>query len=263
MQIKDRVALVTGGGSGIGADLCRRFTKEGAAGVVVVDRNSDTAQAVASDIGGVAMTADVAVEADIQRVVKDTESQFGRIDICVSNAGVCYLEGASPTANSNEEWETTWQVNVMAHVYAARAVIPGMKERGEGYIISTASAAGLLSQIGAASYSVTKHAAVGFAEHLSIALKDDGIHVSVLCPQAVRTGMTAGTDGGVAGLDGMMDPEEVSDYVIEAMRDEKFLILPHPEVLTYMQRKTSDYDRWLGGMRRLRRRMIEKRQSKT
>ena len=259
MEVNDRIAVVTGGASGIGADLCRRFKKEGAAGVVVVDRNEAGAKEVASDIGGVAMSADVGVEDDIIRVVNDTEAQFGRIDIFVSNAGICLFDGDLPTSNTNEEWETIWQINVMAHIYAARAVLPGMIERGEGYLISTASAAGLLNQIGAATYSVTKHAAVAFAEHLSIDLGDKGIRVSVLCPQAVRTGMTAGSvDGGVAGLDGMMEPEAVSDCVIEAMREERFLILPHPEVLTYMQRKTSDYDRWLGGMRRLRQRMIDR-----
>jgi len=259
MEVKNRIVVVTGGASGIGEDLCRRFMKEGAAGVVVVDRNETGAKEVAESIGGVAMGADVSNEDDIIRVVNDTEAQFGRVDIFVSNAGICLFDGDLPTSNSNEEWETIWQINVMAHIYAARAVLPGMIERGGGYLISTASAAGLLNQIGAATYSVTKSAAVAFAEHLSIDLADKGIRVSVLCPQAVRTGMTAGSDGGVAGLDGMMDPEEVSDSVIEAMREERFLILPHPEVLTYMQRKTSDYDRWLGGMRRLRQRMIDRK----
>lgn len=259
MEVKDRVAVVTGGASGIGAGLCRRFMKEGATGVVVVDRNGAGAKEVANAIGGIAMSADVSNEEDIIRVVDETETQFGRIDVFVSNAGICFLDGDLPTSNTNNEWETIWQVNVMAHVYAARTVLPGMIERGGGYLINTASAAGLLNQIGAATYSVTKHAAVAFAEHLSIDLADRGIRVSVLCPQAVRTGMTAGSvDGGVAGLDGMLEPEAVSDCVIEAMREERFLILPHPEVLTYMQRKTSDYDRWLGGMRRLRQRIMDR-----
>ena len=257
MEVKDRIAVVTGGASGIGADLCRRFKKEGAAGVVVVDMNEEGIKAVADEIGGVAIKADVGVEDDIIRVVKDTEARFGRIDIFMSNAGISYRDGGLVTSSSNEQWQHIWQVNVMAHVYAARAVLPGMIERGEGYLLSTASAAGLLSQIGSATYSVTKHAAVGFAESLAIAHREDGIRVSVLCPQAVRTGMTAGSDGGVAGLDGMLEVEAVSDCVLEAMREEKFLILPHPEVLTYMQRKTSDYDRWLKGMRRLRQRMIQ------
>jgi NAD(P)-dependent dehydrogenase (short-subunit alcohol dehydrogenase family) len=258
MDVKDRIAVVTGGASGIGADLCRRFKKEGAAGIVVVDRNEEGAKAVAADIGGIAMAADVGAEEDIVRVVKDTLAKFGKIDIFISNAGISYHEGEVATFGTNDEWQNIWQVNVMAHVYAARAVLPGMLERGEGYIISTASAAGLLSQIGSATYSVTKHGAVGFAEYLAIRHGDDGIRVSVLCPQAVKTGMTAGTDGGSAGLDGMLEVDTVSDCVLKAIRDETFLILPHPEVLTYMQRKTSNYDRWLGGMRRLRHRMINR-----
>ncbi len=258
MDVKDRIAVVTGGASGIGADLCRRFKKEGAAGIVVVDRNEEGAKAVAADMGGIAMAADVGKEEDIARVVKDTLAEFGKIDIFISNAGISYHEGEVATFGTNDEWQNIWQVNVMAHVYAARAVLPGMLERGEGYIISTASAAGLLSQIGSATYAVTKHGAVGFAEYLAIRYGDDGIRVSVLCPQAVKTGMTAGTDGGSAGLDGFLEVEAVSDCVLKAMRDETFLILPHPEVLTYMQRKTSNYDRWLGGMRRLRQRMINR-----
>jgi NAD(P)-dependent dehydrogenase (short-subunit alcohol dehydrogenase family) len=257
MELKGRVAVVTGGASGIGADLCKRFVAEGAEGVMVVDRNEAGAQAVADEIGGVAMGADVGVEADVVRVVAEAESRFGRVDVFVSNAGIFYRDGELPTSNSNEEWESIWHVNVMAHIFAARAVVPGMVKRGEGYLVNTSSAAGLLNQIGSCTYSVTKHAAVAFAEHLSIDLWDRGIRVSVLCPQAVRTGMTAGTDGGVAGLDGMIGPAVVSDAVIAGMREEEFLILPHPEVLTYMQRKTSDYDRWLGGMRRLRQKMVE------
>jgi NAD(P)-dependent dehydrogenase (short-subunit alcohol dehydrogenase family) len=258
MDVKDRIAVVTGGASGIGADLCRRFKKEGAAGIVVVDRNEEGAKAVAADMGGIAMVADVGAEEDIVRVVKDTLAKFGKIDIFISNAGISYHEGEVATFGTNGEWQNIWQVNVMAHVYAARAVLPGMLERGEGYIISTASAAGLLSQIGSATYAVTKHGAVGFAEYLAIRHGNDGIRVSVLCPQAVKTGMTAGTDGGSAGLDGMLEVDAVSDCVLKAIRDETFLILPHPEVLTYMQRKTSNYDRWLGGMRRLRQRMINR-----
>ena len=152
---------------------------------------------------------------------------------------------------STEKWQAIWDINVMSHVYAARAVLPGMLERGEGYLLNTSSAAGLLNQIGSAPYATTKHAAIGFAEWLSITYGNRGIKVSVLCPQAVRTAMTAGGDGGVAGLDGMLEPEQLADTVIETLAEECFLVLPHPEVLTYMRRKTDDYDRWLGGMRRL------------
>ena len=154
---------------------------------------------------------------------------------------------------STEGWQAIWDINVMSHVFAARAVLPGMLERGEGYLLNTSSAAGLLSQVGSAPYAVTKHAAIGFAEWLSITYGNKGIKVSALCPQAVRTNMTAGGDGGVAGLDGMLEPEQLADTVIETLREERFLVLPHPEVLTYMRRKTDDYDRWIGGMRKLNR----------
>ena len=257
MQLQDKVAVVTGGASGIGAALSRRFAKEGARGVVVVDMNLDGAIAVAGEFGGIPMAADVAKEEDIIRVVQDTEAQLGPIDLFCSNAGISVRDIGHAASASNEDWERIWHVNVMSHVYAARAVLPGMIARGDGYLLNTSSAAGLLSAIGSAPYSVTKHAAVGFAESLAITHGGDGIKVSVLCPQAVRTAMTAGLEeGGVAGLDGLMEPEQLADAVIEALAEERFLILPHAEVLTYMQRKTSDYDRWLGGMRRLRQRFI-------
>ena len=255
MKIRDKIVIVTGAASGIGKALCHRFRTEGAGGIVAVDINADGARRTAESINGVGLAADVAKETDIIRVVEETEQRFGHIDIFVSNAGISFSDATNAASASNEDWDRSWGVNVMAHVYAARAVLPKMMARGSGYLLNTASAAGLLSQIGAASYSVTKHAAVGFAESLAIAHHDQGIRVSVLCPQAVRTSMTAGTEGGVAGLDGMLEPKEVCDAVIKAMDEECFLILPHPQVLTYMRRKTADYDRWLRGMRRLRRRM--------
>jgi NAD(P)-dependent dehydrogenase (short-subunit alcohol dehydrogenase family) len=258
MKLKDKIVIVTGAASGIGKALCERFHKEGAAGIVAVDINEVGAMSVAETVSGIGFGADVSNEADIIRVVEETEKHYGRIDVFASNAGIGGVFDATHSASaSNEDWDQIWGINVMAHIYAARAVLPKMIAQGSGYLMNTASAAGLLSQIGAAPYSVTKHAAVGFAESLSIAHHDDGVRVSVLCPQAVRTAMTAGTDGGSAGLDGMMEPDELCDSVIEAMDEERFLILPHPEVLTYMQRKTTDYDRWLGGMRRLRARMKE------
>ena len=255
MKIRDKIAIVTGAASGIGKALCQRFHTEGARSIVAVDINEEGAGKVAQSVGGLGFGADVAKEADIIRVVKETEQQFGHIDIFVSNAGIGFSDATNAASASNEDWERSWGVNVMAHVYAARAVLPMMIARGSGYLLNTASAAGLLSQIGATPYSVTKHAAVGFAESLAIAHHDQGIRVSVLCPQAVRTAMIIGTDGGVAGIDGMLEPEEVCDAVIKAMDEECFLILPHPQVLTYMRRKTGDYDRWLRGMRRLRNRM--------
>jgi NAD(P)-dependent dehydrogenase (short-subunit alcohol dehydrogenase family) len=258
MKLKDKIVIVTGAASGIGKALCERFHKEGAAGIVAVDINEVGAMSVAETVSGIGFGADVSNEADIIRVVEETEKHYGRIDVFASNAGIGGVFDTTHSASaSNEDWDQIWGINVMAHIYAARAVLPKMIAQGSGYLMNTASAAGLLSQIGAAPYSVTKHAAVGFAESLSIAHHDDGVRVSVLCPQAVRTAMTAGTDGGSAGLDGMMEPDELCDSVIEAMDEERFLILPHPEVLTYMQRKTTDYDRWLGGMRRLRARMKE------
>ena len=253
MKLKDKIAIVTGAASGIGKSLCERFHEEGAAGIVAVDINEEGAIAVAESVGGVGFGADVSNEADIFRVVEETEKKYGRIDVFASNAGIGGIFDTTHSASaSNEDWQRIWGINVMAHIYAARAVLPKMIERGSGYLLNTASAAGLLSQIGAAPYSVTKHAAVGFAESLAIAHHDQGIRVSVLCPQAVRTAMTAGTDGGVAGWDGMIEPDVVSDATILGMDEERFLILPHPEVLTYMQRKTADYDRWLSGMRRFR-----------
>jgi NAD(P)-dependent dehydrogenase (short-subunit alcohol dehydrogenase family) len=253
MQVKDRVVVVTGGASGIGKALCERFAKEGAAAVVVADINQQGIDAVAARLAGstktLAIRTDVSSEADVQALVDKTMEAFGHIDLFCSNAGIFTIGDENV---SNEAWQRIWDINVMGHIYAARAVLPGMLERGEGYLLHTASAAGLLSQIGSAPYAVTKHAAVGFAEWLSITYGGRGIRVSVLCPQAVRTEMTANTrGGGVAGVDGMLEPDALAQTVIETLAEERFLCLPHPQVLTYMQRKTADYDRWLGGMRRL------------
>ena len=249
MQVRDKVVVVTGGASGIGRALAQRFTAEGARKVVVADLNEAGIAAVAKEIGGIAVPTNVGVEGDVINLVKTAESKAGSIDLFCSNAGIAVY---GDLGNSNEEWQRVWDVNLMSHVYAARAVVPGMIERGGGYLLNTASAAGLLSQIGSSTYAVTKHAAVGFAEWLSITYGNRGIKVSLLCPQAVRTAMTAGLDGGgVAGVDGMIEPEELVDAVIETLAAERFLCLPHPQVLEYMQRKTGDYDRWLNGMRRL------------
>lgn len=257
MNLKDKVAIVTGGASGIGRALCRRFAAEGAKAVVVVDLNEKGAKTVAEEIGGEGMRADVGVEKDIVAVVETAISRHGQIDLFVSNAGISFPDGDTAASTPNEQWEKIWAVNLMAHVYAARAVLPDMIRRGDGYFVNTASAAGLLSQIGSAPYSVTKHAAVGFAESLAISHGDDGIKVSVLCPQAVRTAMLDGVeDGGVAGGDGVIEAEVVAEAVVQCLADERFLILPHPEVAKYMERKVSDYDRWLRGMRRLRTRHI-------
>jgi NAD(P)-dependent dehydrogenase (short-subunit alcohol dehydrogenase family) len=247
MVIRNKVVIVTGGAYGIGRALCRRFFQEGARGISVVDRDEKGAKAVADEIDGHAITCDVSREKEVVSAVRETEGKYGPIDIFCSNAGILIM-GSVETAN--EEWQRIWEINVLSHVYAGRAVIPGMIERGGGHILITASAAGLLSQIGSAPYTVTKHAAVGLAEYLSITYGDQGIKVSVLCPQAVKTEMTR-AGGGVAALDGMLEPEQVADTVVKALAEERFLILPHPEVQTYMERKVSDYDRWLQGMRRL------------
>jgi NAD(P)-dependent dehydrogenase (short-subunit alcohol dehydrogenase family) len=256
MQVRDRVILVTGGGSGIGKALCRRFSREGARAVVVADLNEKTAKAVADEVGGLGLKCDVSVEADVAHAVEVTTKHYGPVDLLCSNAGIFFGDGPGGTASSqsNDRWQRMWEVNLMAHVYGARAVLPSMIERGKGYLLHTVSAAGLLSQIGDAAYSTTKHAAIGFAESLAITHGDQGIKVSVLCPQGVATPMLAGLERSPQAGDGILTPEAVAESVIEGLNAERFLILPHPEVLTYMQRKSSDYDRWLSGMRRLRRR---------
>ena len=249
MKLKNKIAVVTGGANGIGKALASRFVKEGAGRVVIADLDDAHCRAVAKEIGAVGMRVDVSQEADIVRLVEETENQVGPIDLFCSNAGISVAGGFEA---SNADWQKIWEINLMAHVYAARAVVPLMVARGGGYLLNTASAAGLLNQIGSAPYGVTKHAAVAFAEYLAITYGDQGIKVSVLCPQAVRTNMTAGLEnGGVAGVDGMLEPQDVAECVIQTLDKELFLVLPHPIVLTYMQRKSSDYDRWLNGMRRL------------
>jgi len=255
MEVTGKVVVVTGGASGIGAALCKRFSQEGAKAVVVADVNEDGAKAVAQEIQGVAAVCDVRRETDVIDLVNMTEEKVGPIDLFCSNAGIIAIGGVEVT---NEEWQRIWEINVLAHIYVGRAIIPRMIERGRGSMLITASAAGLLSQIGSLPYSVTKHAAVGLAENLAITYGGQGIKVYALCPQAVRSEMTRQFDGGgVAAVDGLMEPEVLADSVIEAFRQETFLILPHAEVLTYMQRKASDYDRWLTGMQRLQTRYNE------
>ena len=257
MDVKGKVVIVTGGASGIGKALVERFHREGAEGIIVADLNEAGARAVADSVGGIAMRCDVTKEADVVALAKLAEERFGRIDLFCSNAGISVRD---PDINfaasaSNEGWELGWGVNVMAHVYAARAALPGMLARGDGYFLNTVSAAGLLSQVGSAVYSTTKHAAVGFGEHLAIAHKNDGIKVSILCPQAVDTPMLGGAQGS-QNVDGILSPEDVAGAVVEGLKAETFLILPHEKVLTYIQRKTADYDRWIGGMTRLRDKVI-------
>ena len=251
MEMKSKVIVVTGGASGIGAALVRRFAREGAAGIVVADLNLAQAQAVAADVNGLAVRTDVSREPDVQALIAQATQHFGRVDVLCSNAGIALGGGVDA---SNADWQRIWEINLMAHVYGARAVLPQMIERGQGYLLQTASAAGLLSHPDSALYAVTKHAAVSLAEWLSINYGDKGIRVSCLCPQGVRTPMLLGKDGERKSFltEGSVSAEQVADDVVAAMRDERFLVLPHPEVHEYMQRKAADVDRWLGGMRKLR-----------
>lgn len=250
MEIKDKVVVVTGAAGGIGNALARVFAEAGAQRVVCADLDEAGAGRTADAVGGIARRVDVAQEGDIRALIEDTERDLGPIDLFCSNAGI--FTGGGPEV-ADDKWQRIWQINLMAHVYAARHLVPRMVARGGGYFLNTASAAGLLSQVGSALYSVTKHAAVGLAEWLALTYGDQGIKVSVLCPQAVRTNMTRGHEDSVASVDGMMEPEPVARACLEAIRKETFLVLPHPQVLDYMRHKTADYDRWIGGMRKLNR----------
>jgi NAD(P)-dependent dehydrogenase (short-subunit alcohol dehydrogenase family) len=251
MRVKDQVVVVTGGASGIGRAMCRRFAADGARKVVVADRDGEGARKVAQEIGGDARQVDVAREADLVALIEHTEASHGPIALFCSNAGIGIAGGAEV---ADSEWQRIWEINVMSHVYAARHLVPRMAKRGGGTLLNTASAAGLLSQIGSAPYAVTKHAAVSFAEWIAITHGHAGIKVSVLCPQAVRTPMTASNPDGVASVDGMIEPEQVAEVVTQALAEERFLVLPHPEVEQYIQRKAGDYDRWIRGMQKLRER---------
>jgi NAD(P)-dependent dehydrogenase (short-subunit alcohol dehydrogenase family) len=250
MKLKDKVTVVTGGANGIGRALCERFAAEEARGVVIADLDVERAESLAKSIGGIAVKTNVAVESDIANLVSVATEKYGRIDLFCSNAGIGTPGGAD---EPNEVWQRIWDVNVMAHIYAARYVLPGMLALREGYILATASAAGLLTQIGSAPYSVTKHAAVAFAEWLSITHGDAGIKVSCLCPQGVNTDLLRSSAGGPGEFlrANALEPSDVADAVVKALDEERFLVLPHPEVAEYFKRKATDYDRWLRGMRRL------------
>jgi NAD(P)-dependent dehydrogenase (short-subunit alcohol dehydrogenase family) len=247
-------AVVTGGASGIGRALCRRFAAEGAS-VTVSDVMADGAHGTADEIsrhGGraVAVECDVGDALQVEQLVATAIDAFGSIDLFCSNAGIGALGGLEA---DDEVWQRALDTNLLAHVYAVRAVLPAMLERGEGYLLHTASAAGLLTEVNDLPYSVTKHAVVGLAEWLAITYGDRGIRVSCLCPQGVKTAMTARlADASVLASEGLLEPEDVAESVVDALRDERFLVLPHPEVLEYFRRKADDYDRWLRGMRRLR-----------
>lgn len=262
-----KIAVVTGGGHGIGRALCRRLAREGVR-VVVADLDETAAKEVADEIDGVARAVDVSDEAAMSGMIDDIESNVGPIDLFASNAGVVFGDGLSGSASAGgsladveDRWEASWRINVMAHVYAARALVPRMVARGGGYLVNTVSAAGFLSSIGDAAYSTTKHAALGFAEAVAIRHGDEGIKVSVVCPQAVATRMLDLATGpgaeqnvfGGADADGIASADDVADCVVEGIREGRFMIAPHPEAIGYFQNKANNYDRWIGGMRKLRR----------
>lgn len=261
---------MTGGGHGIGRALCRRLHNDGIA-VIVVDIDEQAAHAVADEISGNAFSMDVGDEAAMADLVDTVERDIGPVDLFVSNAGVGYGDGAEGAASkegglhaAEDRWQACWRVNVMAHVYAARSLVPRMIARGGGFLVNVASAAGLLSQIGDAAYSATKHAAVAFADSLAITHGGHGINVSVVCPQAVATRMIGieddsdSMDGGFGGndVDGILSAAEVADCIVKGIHEKKFLILPHPQVETYVLRKASDHDRWIAGMQRFRRKVV-------
>lgn len=251
MELQDRVIVVTGAGRGIGAALCRRFSADRPAAVVAIDIDAEAAAKVADEVGGQSIVCDVVAESDIVGAVESIEAQFGRIDLFCANAGIAVSGGVEAT---DEQWSRVMNVNFMSHVYSSRAVLPGMISRGDGYLLHTASAAGLLSQIGSAPYAVSKHAAVALAEWISMTHGDQGIKVSCLCPQGVLTDMLESDDPVVQALhQTAISPEQVAEAVVVGLREEKFLILPHPEVATYAAQRAHDPDRWLSGMRRWRR----------
>jgi NAD(P)-dependent dehydrogenase (short-subunit alcohol dehydrogenase family) len=266
VKTQGKVAIVTGAAGGIGAALAQRLVENGAR-VVVTDLDEARVTAVAKELSGshpgsiVAAAADASSEQDLIRLITLAEDSFGPVDIFAANAGVGFGVGLE---SSDADWQTTIDVNVMAHVRAARLLVPGWLERGSGYFLSTASAAGLLTQIGVPTYAVSKHGAVAFAEWLAVTYGDRGIAVSCLCPMGVNTNMlNAGAESddatsragskAVTDAGDVLEPLDVADFVLDAMDEERFLVLPHPDVLEFFRRKSSDYDRWIAGMQRYRR----------
>ena len=260
MQVTGKIVVVTGGANGIGRALCEKFHRAGAAKIVVADLDAAGAEAVAAAVDGAAFTCDVAQERDIRHVIEETEQRFGPIALFCSNAGIG--GGFDPRSEnaggvSDEPFARSWAIHVMAHIYAARHLIPRMKARGGGYFLNTISAAGLLSQVGSPAYSTTKHAAVGFAENLAISHKADNIRVSILCPQGVDTDMLRSIPKGPQSGDGDLSPEQVAQDALAGLAQETFVILPHPQVAGYMRKKTENYDRWIAGMAKIQAKMRE------
>lgn len=259
MKIKDKIVLVTGGANGIGKGLCERFATEGAEKIIVTDIDFENANEVAKRINGVTYKLNVAVESEVQTVVTDVLEKFGRIDLVVSNAGIGGEEGCIEV--SNESWQNIWEINVLSHLYLSRAVFPSMLDRRQGYFLITASAAGLLTYPTAAPYSVTKHAAVAFAEYLAYAYLDKGIKVSCLCPQGVKTNLIATKDGEPDNflMAEAIEVEDCAEAVIKSLESEQFLILPHPQVAEFIVSKVSNYDKWLSWMSGLRNKILAER----
>ena len=252
MNVKDKTVLVTGGANGIGKALCERFADEGARKIIVADLDLANAQMVAADVDGLAIELNVSNEAQIRQAIERVLSEFGQIDLVCSNAGIGGAEGCLEV--SNDVWQTIYEVNVLSHLYLSRAVFPSMLERGAGYFLITASAAGLLTHPTAAPYVVSKHAAVAFAEWLSIAYFDQGIKISCLCPQGVKTDLIASAEGEPENflMAEAITAEECADAVVKGLESEKFLILPHTEVAQYIVNKAENYDRWLHSLRKIR-----------
>ena len=250
MDIKDKIVVVTGAASGIGAGLARRFAVEGAKAVICSDINAAGAEAIAAEIGGVAIPGDIGTEAGVKSLIDRTEAEVGPIDLFCNNAGILTIGGPEVP---DDDWDQIIDINVKSHIWSARHLVPRMIERGGGYFLNTASAAGLLSQVGSMPYAVTKHAAVAVGEWIAFTYADQGIRVTMLCPQAVRSKMTEGHEDGVASMDGMLEPEDAAEACVRAIEAETFLALPHPNVADYMKVKTDNYDRWIGGMKKLNR----------
>jgi NAD(P)-dependent dehydrogenase (short-subunit alcohol dehydrogenase family) len=249
MEVRGRHVVVTGGAGGIGAAVLRRFAAEGARALVVADRDAAGAERVAEEVGGLAVGVDVSAEDGVRALIREAEERHGPIDVFFSNAGIVGALGGPEV--DDETFVLTWRLHVMAHVWAARALLPAMLERGEGYLLNTASAAGLLSNVRAVAYTASKHAAVAVAEWLSIAYADRGVRSSCLCPLAVRTALLLDDEVSASELASgpRLEPEAVAAAVVEGMREERCLILPHPEVATYAVRRAADHERWLRGMR--------------
>jgi NAD(P)-dependent dehydrogenase (short-subunit alcohol dehydrogenase family) len=259
MKIKNKIILVTGGANGIGKGLCERFYAEGAEKIIVTDIDDANAKLTAKEVNGVAYKLNVANESEVKTIVGDVLEKFGRIDLVVSNAGIGGDEGCLEV--SNESWQNIWEINVLSHLYLSRAVFHSMLERGEGHFLITASAAGLLTYPTAAPYSVTKHAAVAFAEYLAYSYMDKGIKVSCLCPQGVKTNLIATPEGEPESflMAEAITVEDCAEAVVKALEAETFLILPHKEVAEYIVSKVSNYDKWLGWMSGLRRKILAER----